>query len=126
MEDLGLQPEEYEELQRDLARLAIYSLSHGDDSDDDGHGTARSSSLVDRRIPDPVDALQKREAIGVVLRGLDEKERSILALYYFESITMKEIGRRLGLSESRVCQIHGEVLKRLRDALAEKSEELVG
>lgn len=124
MQELALQPEDYEELQRDIARLAIYSLSQTDDSDDDGHGASRSSSLVDRRHPDPVDLLQKREAIAVVLRGLDEKERSILALYYFEAITMKEIGRRLGLSESRVCQIHGEVLARLRDALAAKSEEL--
>ena len=124
MQDLGLQPEEYEELQRDLARLAIYSLSQSDDSDEDGHGAARSSSLVDRRHPDPVDVLHKREATYVCLRELDEKERQILALYYVEGLTMKDIGRRRGLSESRVCQIHGEVLKHLRDVLAAKSEEL--
>ncbi|MCE9636698.1 MAG: FliA/WhiG family RNA polymerase sigma factor [Planctomycetes bacterium] len=124
MSDLGLKAEEYEELQRDLARLAIYSLSQTDDNDEDGHGGARSSTLVDRRHPDPVDMLQKREATGVILRDVDEKERQILALYYFECLTMKEIGRRLSLSESRVCQIHGEVIQRLRDALASKSEEL--
>src|SRR6185436_11897683 len=104
-------------------RLAIYSLSQTDDTDEEGHGGARSSSLVDRRHPDPVEALHKREATTVVLRELDEKERQILALYYFEGLTMKDIGRRLGLSESRVCQIHGEVLKFLRDELAAKSEE---
>ena len=49
---------------------------------------------------------------------MDRKEGEILALYYFEGLTMKEIGRRLGLSESRVCQIHGEVLDRLRTAFA--------
>ena len=123
MNDLGLTADEYEEMQRDVARLAIYSLSQTDSDDEDGHGGARSSSLVDRRHPDPVDALHKREATRVVLRELDEKERQILALYYFEQLTMKDIGKRLGLSESRVCQIHGEVLKFLRDALAAKSEE---
>lgn len=126
MQELALQPEEYEELQRDLARLAVYSLSQTDEGDDEGHGASRSSSLVDRRHPDPIEAIHRREATGVVLRELDEKERQILALYYFEALTMKEIGRRLGLSESRVCQIHGEVLNRLRDALKAKSEELRG
>jgi len=123
MQDLGLQPQEYEDLQRDLARLAIYSLSQSDDSDEDGHGGARSSSLVDRRLPDPMDAIHKREATHAVLGEIDEKQRQILALYYFDGLTMKEIGRRLGLSESRVCQIHGEVLNHLRGSLAEKSEE---
>lgn len=126
MQDLSLQPEEYEDLQRDIARLAIYSLSQTEDNDEDGHGGARASSLVDRRHPDPLDQIHKREATTVCLRDLDSKERAILALYYFEGQTMKEIGRRLNLSESRVCQIHGEVLNRLRDALAEKSEELTG
>jgi RNA polymerase sigma factor for flagellar operon FliA len=124
MNELGIQSEEYEDLQRDLARLAIYSLSQTDESDEDGHGSARSSSLVDQRNPNPIDTLQKREATRVVLRDLDEKERRILALYYFEGLTMKDIGRRLALSESRVCQIHGEVLHRLRDGLAAMSEEL--
>ena len=123
MADLGLATEQYEELQRDLARLAIYSLSQSDDDSEDGF-SARSASLVDRRNPDPVDTIQKREATNFVLRDLGAKERRILALYYFEGRTMKEIGRRLSLSESRVCQIHGELINRIRDALAEMSEEL--
>lgn len=126
MQELALQPADYEELQRDIARLAIYSLSQSDDGDEDGRGNARSASLVDRRHPDPIDTIHRREATSVVLGELAEKERQILALYYFEALTMKEIGRRLGLSESRVCQIHGEVLNRLRGALAAKSEEFRG
>jgi RNA polymerase sigma factor for flagellar operon FliA len=124
MAELGLEPAEYEELQRDVARLAIFSLSQSDDADDDGHGASRSSSLVDRRNPDPLDTVHKREATRVVLRDLGEKERRILALYYFEGMTMKDIGRRLNLSESRVCQIHGEVIHRLRDELAALAAEL--
>lgn len=118
MADLEMPPEAYEDLQRDLARLAVYSLSQTDDPDDENHPAPRFSSLVDRRHPDPVQALEKREAARFVFDGLDRKEREILALYYFEGLTMKEIGRRLGLSESRVCQIHGEVLERLRNAFA--------
>jgi RNA polymerase sigma factor for flagellar operon FliA len=120
MLELRIPPEEYEDLQRDLARLAVYSLSQTDDADDENHPSPRFSSLVDRRHPDPIDTLEKREAARWMFGGLDRKEREILALYYFEGLTMKEIGRRLGLSESRVCQIHGEVLDRLRTAFAER------
>ncbi len=126
MSELRLAPEEYETVQRDAARLAIYSLSQNDDSDDDAANAARASSLVDRRLPDPIDALQKQEAAGVVFAALDEKEAEVLDLYYFAGLTMKEIGRQMNLSESRVCQIHGQALTRVRDALKSRVEELSG
>ncbi|MCG3135158.1 MAG: RNA polymerase sigma factor FliA [Planctomycetes bacterium] len=118
MADLKLEPEEFEELQTDLARLAIYSLSQSDENDGDGSPSPRFSSLVDRRNPDPVHILHLQESCSSALRRLDAKEREILSLYYFEGITMKEIGRKMGLSESRVCQIHGEALSRLRREMA--------
>lgn len=114
MGDLKLEPEEFEELQTDLARLAIYSLSQTDDGDGDGASSPRFSSLVDRRNPDPIHTIFVQESCVAALRKLDPKEREILTLYYFQAITMKEIGRRMDLSESRVCQIHGEALGRLR------------
>ncbi len=122
---MGITTEEYEELQRDAARLAIYSLSQGDDNDDDTPSSGRFSSLVDRRHPDPVEELQKQEATGVVMGELEKKERRVLNLYYFEGLTMKEIGRRLNLSESRVCQIHGQALSRVRGELSARSDDLV-
>lgn len=124
MADLSLGVDEFETLQRDLARLAIYSLSQNDDSEDESHPLPRFSALVDRRNPDPVDELQKQEATGVVLNALEPKERRILALYYFEGLTMRDIGRRMGLSESRVCQIHGEALTRLRADFSERFEDM--
>jgi RNA polymerase sigma factor FliA len=122
--ELKITPEEYESLQKDVARLAIYSLSQADESDDDANAGARFASLVDRRHPDPVTELQKHEATGVVLGGLEEKERDVLALYYFEGLTMKEIGKLLRLSESRVCQIHGQALARLRGELVGRADDL--
>jgi RNA polymerase sigma factor for flagellar operon FliA len=120
MAELAISPEDYEELQRDLARLAVYSLSQSDDDSDENHASPRFSSLVDRRHEDPISRLEKREAARFVFDGVDRKEREILALYYFHGQTMKEIGRRLGLSESRVCQIHSEVLNRLRDVFTDR------
>ena len=124
MADLQLGREEFDVLQRDLARLVIYSLSQTDVGDDEAREHGHFSELVDRRNPDPVDELQKQEATGVVLSALEPKERRILGLYYFQGLTMREIGRRMGLSESRVCQIHGEALSRLRRDFAERFHDM--
>ena len=50
------------------------------------------------------------------IRGLPQRDRAIIALYYFEELTFAEIGRVLHVSESRVCQVHGRAIKSLRDA----------
>ena len=54
-----------------------------------------------------------RDAIG----RLPEKEGFVVSSYYFDDLNLKEIGRRLGLSESRICQIHGRAMKRFRRIL---------
>ena len=122
--DLKITPAEYEALQKDVARLAIYSLSQSDDGDDDSGQANRFTSLVDRRHPDPMLEMQKHEATGVVLAELVDKEREVLELYYFEGLTMKEIGKVLRLSESRVCQIHGQAVSRLQGELAGRADDL--
>ena len=125
MEGLELTPEEYERVQGDVSRLAIYSLSQADDSRNNGDGPTRSQYLVDSRHPDPADEIQLQEATGVVFSELESREAAVLELYYFKGLTMKEIGDRLQLSESRVCQIHGQAISHLRGELAERSEELL-
>ena len=107
-----------------VARLAIYSLSQSDDGDEDGRSSSRFASLVDRRHPDPIREMERHEASGMVLDELIDKEREVLELYYFEGLTMKEIGKLLRLSESRVCQIHGQALERLRGELVDRAEDL--
>ncbi len=125
MNELGLSPEELDQVQNDAARLAIYSLSQSEDSNGDPEAPSRSQYLVDKRHPDPAAELQLQEATGVVLSELEDRERAVLRLYYFEGQTMKEIGLRLQLSESRVCQIHGQAVARIRGELGSRSEDLV-
>lgn len=124
MQELKLTSAEFERLQNDLARLAIYSLSQTDDSNGDSDGPARSQFLVDERNTDPSEELQKQEATAFVLAELEQRERAVLKLYYFQGLTMKEIGARLQLSESRVCQIHGHAVTRVRDELQRRGAEL--
>jgi RNA polymerase sigma factor for flagellar operon FliA len=84
----------------------------------DGHTIVKM--LADTHNPDPLAALvneRERESIGQAIQLLSEKERLVLTLYYYEELTMKEIGELLKVTESRVCQIHTKAILRLKAQL---------
>jgi RNA polymerase sigma factor for flagellar operon FliA len=60
-----------------------------------------------------------QSALGKAIDELPEKERLIMTLYYYEELNMKEIGKVLNVSESRVCQLHGKALIKLRGKMDE-------
>ena len=60
---------------------------------------------------------QRTRAIAAAIARLPGKEREVVPLYYAGDLTMKEIGHRLGVTESRVCQLHGQAIGRLREML---------
>lgn len=64
---------------------------------------------------DPVTPLESEDALSHLLRGLDQRERDMMVLYYRDDLPMHEIGRRLGYSESRISQMHSSVIHRLRE-----------
>ena len=81
----------------------------------DGHKVVKM--LADTHNPDPLSALvneREREAIAGAIQSLPEKERLVLTLYYYEELTMKEIGEILKVTESRVCQVHTKAIIRLK------------
>jgi len=73
--------------------------------------------LADKRSEDPTERLRKVEMIRAFTKGLSKNERMIIILYYFEELTMKEIGMTLDLSESRVSQMHTAIVERMRKLL---------
>ncbi|HSW63266.1 MAG TPA: FliA/WhiG family RNA polymerase sigma factor [Dissulfurispiraceae bacterium] len=76
--------------------------------------------LTNRDDPDMIERLnlkQIKTVLGNAIDALPEKERMVLTLYYYEELTMKEIGKVLGVTESRVCQLHGKALIKLRSAM---------
>ncbi|NMD36486.1 MAG: sigma-70 family RNA polymerase sigma factor, partial [Planctomycetes bacterium] len=69
--------------------------------------------------------LRKKEVTEFMLKGVSRKERLILLLYYYEDLTMREIGAALNLSESRVCQLHSRIISRLKTQLKKHQTELL-
>jgi RNA polymerase sigma factor for flagellar operon FliA len=82
--------------------------------------TSLADLLEDERSPEPdeqVEAQELLDLLRVALDELPERERLLLALYYREELTMKEISKIMNVSESRVCQLHMQAILRLRNAL---------
>jgi RNA polymerase sigma factor for flagellar operon FliA len=80
----------------------------------------------DQSAEDPFEIASRREMMQRLVSGigeLPEKMQQVLSLYYCDNLNLKEIGAVLGVTESRVCQIHGEATRRLRDNLGELAAE---
>ena len=76
--------------------------------------------ISDKEGKDILEELNLKElkaTLGSAIDGLAEKERLVMTLYYYEELTMKEIGKVLDISESRVCQLHGKALLKLRSVM---------
>lgn len=120
-ERLGIALSEYHGIVHDAARCQVLSL---DDGGEDGDETMDTPDLS----TGPLQNLQHQEFQRELVRAiteLPERERLVLSLYYERELNLREIGEVLKVSESRVCQIHGQALLRLRGRLQAWREELV-
>ncbi len=121
---MGVEMKELQSLGRESAATTFVSLSGSGDDSDNGGGSPRLDLLAEGAENDPVEQIQRADIAELINRNLDEKERQVLILYYYENLTMREIGRFLNLSESRVCQIHARIMGRLKEELAPQEAEL--
>jgi RNA polymerase sigma factor for flagellar operon FliA len=114
---LGISLDELDRLASQIAVATIVSLDGEVPGEDDSRGNRIMDTLVDTRHRQPEDQLAEaelREIVAAALGELAEKDRLVLTLYYYEELTLREIGKVLEVTESRVCQIHARAVMQLR------------
>ena len=122
---LNISVEEYDKLRRAASAVMQVSLSRKCGETDSSRDITEIDVIEDKRGRDPVRELQRKDLKELLTRGFSRAERLILILYYYEEMTMKEIGAILDLSESRVSQMHSAILSRLKEQFANRHKELV-
>ncbi len=120
---LGVDDEEFKKLQRDSGPVGVTSLNRKWFNSDSSRDLREIDVIKDDSQESPLTEAQRNDLKTLITRGLSRAERLIVILYYYEEMTMKEIGQTLDLSESRVSQMHSSILARLKAQMHQRSPE---
>ncbi|MBB87345.1 MAG: RNA polymerase sigma factor FliA [Xanthomonadales bacterium] len=115
-ERMGITLDEYRHITLDASQCQLLSLTPAD-PDEDGH--SREVASGDAQPTDVLQKAQFQRDLADAIKQLPEREQLVMSLYYDEAMNLREIGAVLGVSESRVCQIHGQAMVRLRARLGD-------
>jgi RNA polymerase sigma factor for flagellar operon FliA len=122
-EELEMDIEDFSRLLRDANAASLVSLNTKCGDDETEKDVREIDVIKDQRSQDPVLEAQKRDLKNLLTKGLTRAERLIIVLYYYEEMTMKEIGATLDLSESRVSQMHSSIVARLKAQMNTRKKE---
>ncbi len=112
---LGIKLDEYFDALNDVAQVHLTPLDHGGEAHDETLDVPDQGEQPDQRLASDRFQADLAEKIA----ALPERERLVMSLYYVDELNQKEIGAVLGVSESRVCQIHNKAVLRLKEALGD-------
>src|SRR6266516_4075558 len=118
---LGIEPEELEDSLREISRTSVAALDELWSPMGGGDQIALIDTIEDGSGPDPESSLEQteiREALAEPIWSLPEREKLVVTLYYYEELTLREIGEVLGVTESRVSQLHTKAILRLKARLS--------
>ena len=122
--ELGVGIDDFQEALLQISHSTIVALDElWNVSDSGGDSVSLLDTLPDRGAPDPqalVDQGELRDRIADAIAALPEREKLVIALYYYENLTLREIGEVLGVTESRVSQLHTKAVLRLRSKLGQE------
>ncbi len=120
-EEMGIELVEFHDLLLQISKSSVAALdelwSVGDSS---GDSVSLLDTITDENALDPaavVDQTELRDRVADAIARLPEREKLVVALYYYENLTLREIGEVLGVTESRVSQLHTKAVLRLRSRL---------
>jgi RNA polymerase sigma factor FliA len=118
---VGIDVDELEESLTEISRSSIAALDElWTISSSGGDQVALIDTIEDTQGPEPQSALAQtelKEALGEAIARLPEREKLVVTLYYYEELTLREIGEVLGVTESRVSQLHTKAILRLKARL---------
>jgi RNA polymerase sigma factor for flagellar operon FliA len=123
-EELEIELEDFQEALIQISNSTIAALDElWTVSDTSGDQISLLDTLQDPGAPDPAkvaDAADLKDRVADAIARLPEREKLVIALYYYENLTLREIGEVLGVTESRVSQLHTKAVLRLRSHLSEE------
>jgi RNA polymerase sigma factor FliA len=114
---------EFEKLQKDSRPVGVVSLDRKCFETDSSRDVREVDVIEDGRQAEPSEVVQRSDLQTLITKGLTRAERLIVILYYYEEMTMKEIGLTLDLSESRVSQMHSSILARLKAQMQHRMKD---
>ncbi len=123
--ELGMTDDQYRQLLSEAGAGALLSLDNEVSAFESDSGSFHEV-IPDTEADNPHELIEQAEIKRIARTLLDElpdQARKVMALYYFEELTLKEIGQLLGITESRVCQIHSKIILQLRARLRRVFEE---
>ena len=118
---VGVTVDELDSSLTDISRSSIAALDELWSVSGDGDQVSLLDTLEDDSISQPsevLDETETREALADAIARLPEREKLVVTLYYYEELTLREIGEVLGVTESRVSQLHTKAILRLKSRLA--------
>jgi len=122
--ELGIGLGEFDKMVGEISVATIVSLDAEVNQDDGSGGHSMVETIADANARMPEEDIAEREMRDVVahaLGDLPERERLVLTLYYYEELTLREIGEVLEVTESRICQIHTKAVFRLRGIIQRRT-----
>lgn len=121
---LEIDKNEFIKYKRDSSAVAVTSITRKCYQSEGSRELREIDVIKDEAQESPVKLIQRQDLKELMTKGLTRAERLIIVLYYYEGMTMKEIGTTLDLSESRVSQMHSSILARLKAQMQHRMREL--
>jgi RNA polymerase sigma factor for flagellar operon FliA len=119
--ELGLPLEEFQDILVKISNSTVVALDElWAVSDSSGDSVSLLDTLQDPDAPDPQQLLaasELKDRLADAIAALPEREKLVIALYYYENLTLREIGEVLGVTESRISQLHTKAVLRLKSRL---------
>ena len=125
---MGVSIKDFEKTMIKISGTSILSLSDIWYTGEDNDKVSIGDSIESPRSMNPESIVEKEEIKQVIVRTIDElpeKEKKVLVLYYYEDLTLKEIGKVLEVTESRVSQLHTKAIMRMRSKLTNIKKGIV-